>query len=153
SYVGGAGANSGKDFTGKARNTDFQAFQIVQTFDFFAEPTAHLHTGVTAGSRDQVVRLIHVLPQLHAAAVVEPAVLFGGGHTKRTGGQELGVFILALPVIGSGVAQVVLAGTHHIKHAHGGFVLIGSIDFNFKTAVRQFFGQLGHVAGGCTEHP
>src|SRR5690606_29972785 len=85
SYVGGAGANSGKDFTGKARNTDFQAFQIIEAVDFFAEPTTHLHTGVTAGYRDQVVGLVHFLHQLHAAAVVEPAVLFGGGHTKRTG--------------------------------------------------------------------
>src|SRR5690606_39725817 len=64
SYVGGAGANSGKDFTGKARNTDFQAFQIIEAVDFFAEPTTHLHTGVTAGYRDQVVRLIHLLHQL-----------------------------------------------------------------------------------------
>ncbi len=96
--------------------------------------------------------VVDFLHQLHAAAVVEPGILLGSDHAERHGGEEHGVDVLALPVVGRRVAHFVLAGLDHVEHAEGRLVLVLGIDPDFHFAARHLLDHVGHVLHGITEN-
>ncbi len=113
--IGDVDAEFGKDLAGDAGNTHFQSFQVIQRLDFLAEPAAHLDAGIAAGEGVDAEFVVTFLHQLHAAAVIEPGVLLVGVHAEGHGGENGGGGVLALPVVGGGMAHLVLAALDHVE--------------------------------------
>ena len=147
-----AGAQFCQNFTGKARNTHFQTFQIFQTIDLFLEPTAHLVTGITARKAQDIELAVDFFHQFHTAAVIEPGVLFRGCHTEWHGGEIQRIRYFAFPVIRGRVAHIVLAGTHHIEHTKSRLMFISRVDGDLQTTIRHFFSHGSHVTWSVTEY-
>ncbi len=62
------------DTPGEAGNAHLQTLEILDLLHRLPEPAGHLHAGVATGDRHQVEALVGLLPQVQAAAVIEPAV-------------------------------------------------------------------------------
>ena len=73
--------------------------------------------------------------KFHAAAIIEPGVLFGGGHAERHGRKKHQADIFAFPVIGCRVAHLVLTGLNHIEHAERSLMFVLGIDADFHFTV------------------
>ena len=95
--------------------------------------------------------VVDFLHQLHAAAIVEPGILFRGDHAEGHGGEEHGVDILAFPVVGGRVPHLVLTGIDHVEDAERRFMLVGRVDADFHLAVGHLFDHVSHLDDRITE--
>ncbi len=150
--VGDGHAEFGEDLAGKTRDAHLQALQIIKGIDLLAEPAAHLVTGVAAREGIDAMLGKHLLHQVHAAAIVEPGVLFRGSHAERHGGKEHSAGILALPVISGGMPHLVLTGVDHVENTQGCLVFVGTVDVDQQFAVGHDLDLLGHVLDRVTEN-
>src|SRR5690606_27468429 len=74
--VDGAGAKTLQHFAGKTGHANLQAGKIFYTVDLTVVPAGQLRAGIATGKRLQVEARVQFVPQLLAAAVVQPAILF-----------------------------------------------------------------------------
>ncbi|MNY05164.1 hypothetical protein D3C86_1378730 [compost metagenome] len=166
--VDGAGLQGGEDLAGRqidhgaahlgqhlaaeARGAHLQALEVVDAVDFLVEPAGGLHAGGAAGEGHHVERLVHLFPQLHAAAVVQPGVHFLGVGAERQGAEELRGRHLALPVVGRAVAHLGGAARHRVEHLQRRHQFAGRIDLDLQAAVAHFVDQAGEALG-ANAHP
>src|SRR5690606_24763038 len=104
--VHGAGTKTLQYLTGKTGHANLQASEILDAVDFLVVPAGQLGAGIAAGKRLQVEARVQFIPQLLAAAMVQPAILFLRGKAERYSGKERRGRMLAFPVVGGAMTQL-----------------------------------------------
>ena len=147
----GGHADPGHRLAGEPWQTQLEALHILERVDFLLEPASHLGAGVTHRERLEVVVGVELVPQLLAAAVVQPGVGLGGGHAEGHGGKELRSRDLAPPVVGSGVAHLGGSLGHGVKDLHRRYHLAGTMDPDLHASAGHPLDALCQIVGSGAE--
>src|SRR5262249_22136931 len=101
------GAGSGHAIT--------QPLVIVRVVDLLREPAAHLHASIRGHQRLDTELGIDLVPQLLAAAEVNPRAQLVGGHAVRPRGEEIQPLRLAAEVTFVALIDICDAGRNSIE--------------------------------------
>src|SRR5215469_12390984 len=74
------------DTPGKAADAHPKAIELVRKLELFAEPAAHLATGIAARERVDIVFSVKLVHQVDPAAAIHPGVLHAAVWTERNPG-------------------------------------------------------------------
>jgi hypothetical protein len=140
-------AQVGVDLAGQAGDAHLQALQVGDGLDLLLEPARHLHAGVAAGHGHHAEGRVDLVPQVDAAAVVEPAVHALEVHAEGHGGEVLRGEGLAGPEVAVGVVHLHRAGAHRVEAFEGRDQLAGAEDLDVQPAARHLADALGQVGG------
>ena len=138
-------AGGGENIPRQSRNAHLDPLQVLKGIDLGAEPASHLHAGAAPGKGNDVRGGIGFPPQFQAAAVVQPAIHFLGGHAKGHRGEVDRRGNLALPVIGGPVAGIRHPLAHRVEDLEGGHHLPGPVDVNRHAAAAHLGDHAGEV--------
>ena len=133
------------DAARKTGNAHLQALEVVDLLDRLLEPAGHLHAGVAHRDGHQIEGRVHLLPQLHAAAVVEPGVHALEIEAERHGGEILRGEGLAGPEVGVGAVHLDGALRHRVEAFQRGDQLAGGEVLNLEPALRHGIDHLDEV--------
>jgi hypothetical protein len=125
----------------------FRPFRSADGLDLLLEPARHLHAGVAAGHGHHAEGRVDLVPQLDAAAVVEPAVHALEVQAEGHGGEVLRGEGLAGPEVAVGVVHLHRAGTHRIEALERRDQLAGAEDLDVQPPARHLADALGQVGG------
>ena len=112
----------------KPPTRNFKSFQIFSGVDFFAEPAAHLGTGIGRSKADAIEVLENSVEQLLAATKANPRNHLPGVESERQRGAESEGGILAEVVIQRGVAHLDGAVADGVEHLQPGDDFAGGKD-------------------------
>ncbi len=122
----------------KARNTHFQAVQVIDRLDFFVEPAAHLCAGSTTRQSFKVKLTGNFVPQLLAALKLDPCVPLWRRHTKRYRREISECRVLPDPVVVRCDVSLRVTRSHVVKHVKRANALTGCEILCFDLSVGQF---------------
>ncbi len=86
------------DLAGKAAYAHLQALEILDGVDLFAVPAAHLRACIAAGKPVQSLRVVELVQQVVAAAIVHPGVHLTHVHAEGDGRRQCEGGVLA-PIV------------------------------------------------------
>ena len=93
----GLGADPPQDLTTEARHPDFEPIEIIDRAHFSIEPAAHLAAGVSSQEWLQIIFGAQTVPNLLAAAMIDPGRHLGCRQPERDRGKEIERLRLSLP--------------------------------------------------------
>ena len=120
-----------------------QALHVGQRLDLFAEPAAHLRTGVATGEVDDVVAMVELAHQLQAVAFVHPGRHLARVEAERNRAAERKHRVLAEEVVRRRVRHFDGAGLHAVDHAEGRHQFTRPVHADLELAA----GHVAHLLG------
>ena len=130
---------------------ELEPLEVVKGSDLLFQPTPHLHARGGGHEGLDVEVGGKFVPQLLAAAIVDPGIGLVSGEPVRHGGEEIEGLGLGLPVVLGGVIDVGGAGGYRVEGLEGGHQLAATEHLDPQLTPGELGNAPGKALCGCPQ--